>query len=144
MGSKYFTFGYFIANFNGMVFSTDSIKCKISRRQGLVDVLGDEDEVTDSCDLYHTLNELLTLLSNAGQRFFHLHKSLKNTLVDEHYKEIPNPFNGGDDDYIILDFLNKEFTWGENGFAPFCYLDDLNTNYIKHNLKELISIRTFY
>ena len=39
------------------------------------------------------------------------------------YTEVKN-MNGGDDDYLCFDHVNKEFIWCENGFSPF-YIHDL-------------------
>jgi hypothetical protein len=57
------------------------------------------------------------------------YSSWKNNLVNEYnniikdltnngYIEVQN-FNGGDNDYLCIDELKKEFIWCEYGFHPF-------------------------
>ena len=55
------------------------------------------------------------------------------------FKFIPNPANGGDDDYIIADMVFKEYTYGEWGEDPFCNVNALNRDYRELRLKELIN-----
>ena len=68
---------------------------------------------------------------------------IEKTLKSIGYTELPN-LNGGDNDFLVLDTLNKEYIWAENGcevFSDLFYLD-ANTNdnlyqlfLKKHNLK---------
>ena len=55
------------------------------------------------------------------------------------FKFIPNPANGGDDDYIIADMVFKEYTYGESGEEPFCDVNALNRDFGDLRLKELIN-----
>lgn len=54
------------------------------------------------------------------------------------YKFIPNPYNGGDDDFIIADTVKKEYTYGESGELPFCDIISLNRNYSSCSLRDVI------
>lgn len=40
-------------------------------------------------------------------------------MEDIGYNEVPNN-TGGDEDFIMIDSLRKEWIWCENGFEPFC------------------------
>lgn len=51
------------------------------------------------------------------------------------FKFIPNPANGGGDDYIVADMVFKEYTYGE----PFCDVNALNRDFGDLRLKELIN-----
>lgn len=51
-------------------------------------------------------------------KFRHFEKEGIHKVAD--FKFIPNPANGGDDDYIIADMVFKEYTYGESGEEPFC------------------------
>jgi hypothetical protein len=55
------------------------------------------------------------------------------------FKFIPNPANGGDDDYIIADMVFREYTYGESGEEPFCDVNALNRDFGDLRLKELIN-----
>jgi len=56
-------------------------------------------------------------------------KKIYKTIINEYL--IPNGFteiNGdtyGDEDYICIDYKNKEWCWCENGCYPFCYKDNM-------------------
>lgn len=56
------------------------------------------------------------------------------------FKFIPNPANGGDDDYIIADMVFKEYTYGEHGEEPFCDVNALNRDFGELRLKEIIKL----
>lgn len=60
-----------------------------------------------------------------------------NKVAD--FKFIPNPANGGDDDYIVADMVFKEYTYGESGEEPFCDVNALNRDFGDLRLKELIN-----
>lgn len=47
-----------------------------------------------------------------------------NKLKEDGFKEVTN-YNGGDDDYLCIDYKNKEFIWCEDGFFPF-FIETLN------------------
>ena len=49
-------------------------------------------------------------------KFRRFEKSDINKVAD--FKYIPNPANGGDDDYIIADMVFREYTYGEDGTEP--------------------------
>lgn len=57
------------------------------------------------------------------------HKSKIIDLIEElktdGFKEVANR-NGGDDDFLVIDTVNKEYVWCEWGFAPFCSYYELN------------------
>lgn len=57
-------------------------------------------------------------------KFRRFEKSDINKVAD--FKYIPNPANGGDDDYIIADMVFREYTYGEDGTEPFCNVNALN------------------
>lgn len=56
------------------------------------------------------------------------------------FKYIPNPANGGDDDYIIADMVFREYTYGEDGTEPFCNVNALNRDFGELRLKEIIKL----
>lgn len=58
-------------------------------------------------------------------------------LFDE-FKYIPNPYNGGDDDFIIVDMVDKEYTYGEYGDELFSSIIALNRDFGDYSLKELV------
>ena len=72
-------------------------------------------------------------------------KELINFLlptIKTKYTQI-NGETGGDDDFICLDNLNKEWCYCENGFYPFNY-EDLFTYQFKDKsfrLKDLVKLR---
>lgn len=70
-------------------------------------------------------------------KFRRFEKSDINKVAD--FKYIPNPANGGDDDYIIADMVFKEYTYGESGEEPFCDVNALNRDFGDLRLKELIN-----
>jgi hypothetical protein len=72
-------------------------------------------------------------------KFRRFEKSDINKVAD--FKYIPNPANGGDDDYIIADMVFKEYTYGESGEEPFCDVNALNRDFGDLRLKELINGR---
>lgn len=60
-------------------------------------------------------------------KFRHFEKEDIDEVAD--FKFIPNPANGGDDDYIIADMVFKEYTYGESGEEPFCDVNALNRDF---------------
>lgn len=54
------------------------------------------------------------------------------------FKYIPNPYNGGDDDFIVADMIKKEYTYGEYGSELFSDIVALNRDYHNSSLLELI------
>lgn len=54
------------------------------------------------------------------------------------FKYIPNPYNGGDDDFIIADMIRKEYTYGEYGSELFSDINALNRDFYNYTIKELI------
>lgn len=71
-------------------------------------------------------------------KFRRFEKSDINKVAD--FKYIPNPANGGDDDYIIADMVFKEYTYGEHGEEPFCDVNALNRDFGELRLKEIIKL----
>ena len=69
-------------------------------------------------------------------KFVRLEKDEIDKLHD--YKFIPNPYNGGDDDFIIVDTVKNEYTYGEDGELPFCDIISLNRRYSNMLLKDII------
>jgi hypothetical protein len=70
-------------------------------------------------------------------------KELINHIIDKlieiGYKEIPN-CTGGDEDFLTIDTLRKEYIWCENGFAPFCS-DDSMHKYEFHDKPDAINLK---
>lgn len=69
---------------------------------------------------------------------------IQNFLKPQNYKEI-NGQTGGDDDFVCIDTLNKEWCWCEYGFAPFDShkMDDYQFDYDKDlKLEYLVNIRS--
>ena len=71
-------------------------------------------------------------------------KELMNHIIDKlneiGYKKIPD-CTGGDEDFLMIDTLKKEYIWCENGFAPFCsdeqmynyeFLKDINLEMLEN------------
>lgn len=71
-------------------------------------------------------------------KFRRFEKSDINKVAD--FKYIPNPANGGDDDYIIADMVFREYTYGEDGTEPFCNVNALNRDFGELRLKEIIKL----
>ena len=46
-------------------------------------------------------------------------RQIIDKLLEIGFKEVPNK-TYGDEDFLMIDELRKEFIWCENGFAPFC------------------------
>ena len=67
-------------------------------------------------------------------KFRHFEKEDIDKVAD--FKFIPNPANGGDDDYIVADMVFKEYTYGE----PFCDVNALNRDFGELRLKEIIKL----
>lgn len=72
-----------------------------------------------------------------SQRFFIFPKEREKELKTW-AKFIPNPANGGDDDFIVFDIFRGEYTFGENGFTPLCDQKELNNYYRDKNLDYII------
>lgn len=70
-------------------------------------------------------------------KFRHFEKEDIDKVAD--FKFIPNPANGGNDDYIVADMVFKEYTYGESGEEPFCDVNALNRDFGDLRLKELIN-----
>lgn len=70
-------------------------------------------------------------------------KELINHIVDKlntiGYKKIPD-CTGGDQDFLMIDTLRKEYIWCENGFGPFCSDDDMYI-YEFNSTPELITLK---
>ena len=75
--------------------------------------------------IYKHTEELLDLIEN---------------LKDDGFKEIPN-VSYGDDDFLCIDLLYKEFIWCENGFAPFCSKKQLEQVSKDKTLSDLVKER---
>lgn len=71
-------------------------------------------------------------------KFRRFEKSDINKVAD--FKYIPNPANGGDDDYIIADMVFREYTYREDGTEPFCNVNALNRDFGELRLKEIIKL----
>ena len=71
-------------------------------------------------------------------KFRHFEKEDIDKVAD--FKFIPNPANGGDDDYIVADMVFKEYTYGESGEEPFCDVNALNRDFGELRLKEIIKL----
>lgn len=71
-------------------------------------------------------------------KFRRFEKSDINKVAD--FKYIPNPANGGDDDYIIADMVFREYTYGEDGTEPFYNVNALNRDFGELRLKEIIKL----
>lgn len=71
------------------------------------------------------------------QRFFIWPKE-REKYLKQWAKFIPNPENGGDDDFIVFDSFRGEYTFGENGFTPLCSTKELNKYYYNKDLSYII------
>lgn len=69
-------------------------------------------------------------------RFRRFEKSDTDKVAN--FKFIPNPLNGGDDDFIVADMVFMEYTYGKSGEEPFRRIDALNRDFVELRLKELI------
>jgi len=74
-------------------------------------------------------------------------KEFINTLLpflkEKGYVQIDGR-TGGDDDFICIDILNKEWCYCENGFRPFCSYDEMLRYQFKGKelkLSDLVKIR---
>lgn len=74
-------------------------------------------------------------------KLIHKHKGhlldLIENLKDDGFKEISN-VNCGNDDFLCIDLLYKEFIWCENGFAPFCSKKQLEQVSTDKTLSDLV------
>ncbi len=64
-------------------------------------------------------------------------------LKEEKFTEVYG-MTGGDDDFICVDTLRKEWCWCENGFFPFCNQDEMMKYQFKDKsflLSDLIKMR---
>lgn len=57
------------------------------------------------------------------------------------FKYIPNPYNGGDDDFLIVDMVFKEYTYGEYGSELFSDINSLNRDFKNYRISDLISLQ---
>lgn len=55
------------------------------------------------------------------------------------YKRVPDLI-GGDEDFIVIDVLRKEYIWCEFGVAPFCS-DDAMIDYEKYSTPKSVTLR---
>lgn len=105
--------------------------------------LGKVDKELDEVYLSDVVEDFLMEFESAiedeinSRRFFILPKDREKELK-KWAKFIPNPANGGDDDFIVLDIFRGEYTFGENGFTPLCDQKELNSYYIDKNLDYII------
>ena len=99
----------------------ESWLCEIAERVlGLDKKPEKEDKVSSTCTVggrfsiyraeYNELSKCLDITS----RLYHTLEALKT----HDYKEVPSD-NGGDDDYLCVDHVRKEYIWCENGTWPF-------------------------
>lgn len=64
-------------------------------------------------------------------------------LKQENFKEVYG-MTGGDDDFICIDTLRKEWCYCENGFMPFCNHDEMMKYQFKgkdFKLSDLVNMR---
>lgn len=59
-----------------------------------------------------------------------------NKLNEIGYKNIPDS-NGGDNDFIMVDSLRKEYIWCEYGFGPFCSERDMELYEYSKSTEEI-------
>lgn len=83
-----------------------------------------------------TLEEATRIVAEA----FTAGMNFQDHEIKSKHKFIPNPANGGDDDYIIADMVFKEYTYGEHGEEPFCDVNALNRDFGELRLKEIIKL----
>lgn len=107
-------------------------------------ILSDGGPVVDVNDAIRIASEAFTAGMNfqdheikSKHKFRHFEKEDIDKVAG--FKFIPNPANGGDDDYIIADMVFKEYTYGESGEEPFYNVNALNRDFGELRLKELIS-----
>lgn len=60
------------------------------------------------------------------------------------FKFIENIVIGGDNDYIVVDIVRNEWTFGEFGYEPFFDSISLNSKYSDKNLSELVKYKYAY
>lgn len=105
--------------------------------------LGKADGTKDEVYLAEVVEDALVEIELAmeeeisEQRFFIWSKE-RERLIKTWAKFIPNPANGGDDDFIVFDSFRGEYTFGENGFTPLCSSKELNSYYKDKNLDYII------
>ena len=105
--------------------------------------LGRSDKELDDVYLADVVEDFIIEFESAiedninSQRFFIFPKEREKELKTW-AKFIPNPANGGDDDFIIFDIFRGEYTFGENGFTPLCDQKELNNYYRDKNLDYII------
>lgn len=61
-----------------------------------------------------------------------------NELNHSDFQYIENIVIGGDNDYIVIDFERKQWTYGEYGCQPFYDIIQLNSKYSHLSLSELV------
>lgn len=108
-------------------------------------ILSDGGPVVSVSDAIRIVAEAFTAGMNfqdheikSKHKFRRFEKSDINKVAD--FKYIPNPANGGDDDYIIADMVFREYTYGEDGTEPFCNVNALNRDFGELRLKEIIKL----
>ena len=65
---------------------------------------------------------------------------LIENLKTDGFKEVANR-NGGDDDFLVIDTVNKEFVWCESGEMPFCSYYELNKITASTTLADMVKDR---
>jgi hypothetical protein len=120
------------------------IKDFIQELNGCI-ILSDGGPVIDVNDAIRIVSEAFAAGMNfqdheikSKHKFRRFEKSDINKVAD--FKYIPNPANGGDDDYIIADMVFREYTYGEDGTEPFCNVNALNRDFGELRLKEIIKL----
>ena len=120
--------------------STAVVKDKFSGKILEVVIGGDESSCSIiSSDFYTFLTDISSTRNDL--RFREVDKSLLSDLISRGYRQIYNSYTGGDDDFIICDDVNKEFTFSEFGTYPFCDMRKLNKLYKKFDLRYLMKIQ---
>lgn len=120
--------------------STAVVKDKLSGKILEVTIGGDESDYSVVSEDFNTFIKDISS-EESEMRFKEVDKSLLSTLISNGYKQIYNSYTGGDDDFIVCDEINKEFTFAECGTYPFCDMRKLNKLYKEFDLKYLIKIQ---
>lgn len=117
----------------------------INKRIEIIENLFNQQFSLDGIEAYSaelvedTIGELEIAIENEiqEQRFFIWPKE-REKYLKLWAKFVPNPENGGDDDFIVFDSYRGEYTFGENGFTPLCSLKELNNLYKEKDLSYII------
>lgn len=102
----------------------------------------DNHDVIELDDLSNIWTELEEKLKDDLEkiRFIKYYDESIISKISKHAKEIKNPYTGGDNDFIIYDIWNGEYTYGESGELPLCDLETLEESYKDKTLEEIIKI----